>query len=182
MVAKGLDFPQVTLAGVVAADVGLHAPDFRAAERTFALIMQVCGRSGRALPGLAIVQTFSPQHPAIRYAAAHDYAGFARQELEERKALHYPPFSRLIYLGIFGRNRARAAEAASRYAQTLRRLEVAEVLGPAPFPIARINEEWRFRISLKSRQSTAARAAVREQILPLARRDRNTRLAINVDP
>jgi primosomal protein N' (replication factor Y) len=182
MVAKGLDFPQVTLAGVVAADVGLHAPDFRAAERTFALIMQVCGRSGRASPGLAIVQTFSPQHPAIRYAAAHDYTGFARQELEERKALHYPPFSRLIYLGIFGRNRARAAEAASRYARTLRGLEVAEVLGPAPFPIARINEEWRFRISLKSRQSTAARAAVREQILPLARRDRNTRLAINVDP
>lgn len=182
MVAKGLDFPQVTLVGVVAADIGLHAPDFRAAERTFALVMQVCGRSGRASPGLAIVQTYSPQHPAIRYAAQHDYAAFARQELEERRALHYPPAARLIYLGVFSRSRARAAEAAARYASILRRTGIAEVLGPAPYPIARVNDDWRFRIALKTRRATGARAAIREQILPLARKDGATRLAINVDP
>ena len=91
MVAKGLDFPTVTLVGVVAADVGLHIPDYRAAERTFDLIAQVCGRSGRASAGEAIVQTYSPKHPAIVFAAAHDFEGFARGELEERRSLQYPP-------------------------------------------------------------------------------------------
>ena len=77
MVAKGLDFPTVTLVGVVAADIGLHVPDFRASERTFDLVTQVAGRSGRALPGEAIVQTYAPDHPAIAFAARHDYDGFA---------------------------------------------------------------------------------------------------------
>jgi primosomal protein N' (replication factor Y) (superfamily II helicase) len=182
MVAKGLDFPQVTLAAVVAADIGLHAPDFRAAERTFALTLQVCGRSGRAAPGLAIIQTYSPNHPAIRYAALNDYAAFARQELAERRALHYPPAARLVYVGVVGRSRSRAAETAERYARILRRTGVEEVLGPAPYPIARVNEEWRFRIALKTRRAAAVRAAIRERILPYARKERSTRLAINVDP
>ncbi|HTX59956.1 MAG TPA: primosomal protein N', partial [Verrucomicrobiae bacterium] len=85
MVAKGLDYPTVTLVGVVAADVGLHLPDFRAAERSFALIAQVCGRSGRARPGEAIVQTYVPDHPAIAFAQRHDYEGFAARELAERR-------------------------------------------------------------------------------------------------
>lgn len=182
MVAKGLDFPQVTLVGVVAADVGLHVPDFRAAERTFALVLQVCGRSGRVGPGIAVVQTYAPQHPAILYAAAHDYEAFAAQELEERKASGYPPFSRLVYLGVIGRSRAKAASVASAYARVLESLGVAEVLGPAPYPIARMNDEWRFRISLRSKKPAAVRAAIREHVLPLAARDRSTRLAINVDP
>ena len=104
MVAKGLDFPTVTLAAVVAADIGLHLPDFRAGERTFALIMQVCGRSGRARPGEAIVQTYSPTHPAIEFAARADYDGFARAELAERRATRYPPFASLVYLGIVSRS------------------------------------------------------------------------------
>jgi primosomal protein N' (replication factor Y) len=182
MVAKGLDFPQVTLAGVVAADVGLHVPDFRAAERTFALVMQVCGRSGRASPGVAILQTYAPQHPAIRYAAAHDYAGFAEQELAERRALGYPPATRLVYLGVIARSRTSAATAAERYARIVRELDLADVLGPAPYPIARLNDEWRFRISLRTRRGVALRRAIRERILPLARADRSTRLAIDVDP
>lgn len=182
MVAKGLDFAAVTLAGVVAADVGLHVADFRAAERTFALIMQVCGRSGRASPGIAVVQTYAPSHPAIRFAAAHDYEGFARHELPERKALGYPPFSRIVYLGIIGASRTRAAAAAARYASALEEAHVAEVLGPAPFPIARVSEEWRFRISLRTHRLGAVRRALRERILPQAARDRSTRLAINVDP
>ena len=182
MVAKGLDFPTVTLVGVVAADIGLHAPDFRAAERSFALVMQVCGRSGRSRPGEAIVQTYSPAHPAIVFAAAHDYEGFARRELAERVALRYPPSCELMYLGIFGRARPQALEQARKYAALLEAAGVGEILGPAPFPIARLNEEWRFRIALKGMQGEPMRAAVRSRVFPPARKNRTTRLAINVDP
>ena len=182
MVAKGLDFPTVTLAGVVAADTGLHLPDFRAAERSFALIAQVCGRSGRASAGEAIVQTYSPEHPAIERSAHHDYAGFARRELQERREANYPPYVRLVYLGVFGRSRARAWEAARAYAALLDPLPFVEVLGPAPFPVAKMNDEWRFRIVLKTQRAAALRAAIRERVLPAARADRATRLAVNVDP
>ncbi len=182
MVAKGLDFPAVTLTGVVCADIGLHLPDFRAAERTFALVMQACGRSGRARPGLAIVQTYAPEHPAIRYAAAHDYASFAEEELAERRVLGYPPSARLVYLGVIGRSREQTATVAARYAEALRAYEIAEVLGPAPYPIARLNNEWRFRIALRTRHASALRRAIRERIVPLAASDHATRLAIIVDP
>jgi primosomal protein N' (replication factor Y) (superfamily II helicase) len=182
MVAKGLDFPTVTLAGVVAADVGLHIPDYRAAERTFDLIAQVCGRSGRASVGEAIVQTYSPNHPAIVHAAQHDYDGFARGELAQRRELRYPPFSRLVYLGVIGRSRKAALDAAESYAEILRAASVGEVLGPAPYPIARVNNEWRFRVAVKSRTPKPLRAAIRSKVLPPARSGHVTRLAINVDP
>jgi primosomal protein N' (replication factor Y) len=182
MVAKGLDFPAVTLVGVIAADIGLHAPDFRAAERTFDLVTQVCGRSGRARPGEAIVQTYAPEHPAITYAAVHDYTGFAQHELAQRSELQYPPSQQLIYLGIIGRDRARTLAQALHYAKILEETHVAQVLGPAPYPIARLNNEWRFRIALKAPENTPVRAAIREHILPVARAHRETRLAINVDP
>jgi primosomal protein N' (replication factor Y) len=182
MVAKGLDFPTVTLVGVIAADIGLHAPDFRAAERTFALITQVCGRSGRARPGEAIVQTYSPDHPSIVCAAAHDYAGFAQGELQQRSELQYPPACQLAYLGVIGRNRAKALAQAQRYAASLEEGGVATVLGPAPYPIARLNNDWRFRIAVKAADLQPVRAALRERILPAARADHQTRLVINVDP
>jgi primosomal protein N' (replication factor Y) len=182
MVAKGLDYPTVTLAGVIAADLGLAIPDFRAAERSFALIAQVCGRSGRMRQGEAIVQTYAPGHPAIRYAAAHDYADFARTELEERDAAGFPPAQRLLYLGIIGRDRRRVAQTAQRYAAALRVSDDAEVLGPAPYAIARVNNEWRYRIALRGRRPAALRGLVRERILKLARSDSATRLTINVDP
>jgi primosomal protein N' (replication factor Y) len=182
MVAKGLDFDAVTLVGVVAADIGLHVPDYTASERTFGLVMQVCGRSGRKRAGEAIVQTYSPSHPAIAYAAAHDYAGFAERELAERKILEYPPFMRVVHLGIIGRSRPAVMGAAETYAEQMRASELCEVLGPAPYPIARVNDEWRYRIALKTRTPGALRNAIRERILPLARADRTTRLAINVDP
>jgi primosomal protein N' (replication factor Y) len=182
MVAKGLDFPTVTLAGVIAADIGLHAPDFRAAERSFDLITQVCGRSGRARRGEAIVQTYAPAHRAVRFAAAHDYRGFAAAELEERRALRYPPACALIYLGVAGRRRTDALAQAQRYAAELEATGTCEVLGPAPYPIARMNDEWRFRIALKTPDTLPVRLALRERILPLARAHRTTRLVINVDP
>jgi primosomal protein N' (replication factor Y) (superfamily II helicase) len=182
MVAKGLDYPTVTLAAVVAADLGIALPDFRAAERSFALIAQVCGRSGRTRRGEAIVQTYAPDHPVIRFAARHDYDGFAEIELRERAAAGFPPSERFIYLGVLGRDRRRVAETAQRYALRLRDGDATEVLGPAPYPIARVNDEWRYRIALRGRSPAALRASVRERVLELARRDRTTRLAINVDP
>lgn len=182
MVAKGLDYPTVTLAAVVAADLGIALPDFRAAERSFALIAQVCGRSGRMRRGEAIVQTYAPDHPVIRFAAQHDYDGFAEAELRERAAAGFPPSERLIYLGVVGRDKRRVAETAQRYAARLRDGGTTEVLGPAPYPIARVNDEWRYRIALRGRSPVALRAFVRERILHLARADRATRLAINVDP
>lgn len=182
MVAKGLDYPTVTLAGVIAADLGLYLPDFRAAERTFDLIAQVCGRSGRSRRGEAVVQTYAPDHPAIRFAAAHDYDGFAEAELQERAAAGFPPAQRLVYLGVIGRERRRVEETAARYARRLRDGDAAEVLGPAPYPIARVNDEWRYRIALRGPQGAVLRRLVRERIIEAARADHRTRLAINVDP
>ncbi|MHB8147018.1 MAG: replication restart helicase PriA [Vulcanimicrobiaceae bacterium] len=182
MVAKGLDFPTVTLVGVVAADTGLHIADFRASERTFGLIAQVCGRSGRSQPGEAIVQTYAPNHPAIVLAAQHDYEGFAARELRERRTLGYPPAKRLVYLGIIGRSRADAWAVAVQLSSLLAERVIGEILGPAPYPVARLNDEWRFRIALKTGEPSRTRAALREHVLPFARRERRARIAINVDP
>jgi primosomal protein N' (replication factor Y) (superfamily II helicase) len=182
MVAKGLDYPTVTLAAVVAADAGLYFPDFRAAERTFALIAQVCGRSGRAKRGEAIVQTYAPDHPVIRFAARHDYDAFAEAERRERAEAGFPPAERLIYLGVMGRDRRRVAETASAYAALMREGGGAEVLGPAPYPIERVNNEWRYRIAVRGRNPATLRAMVRERVLPVAQADRATRLALNADP
>jgi primosomal protein N' (replication factor Y) len=182
MVAKGLDFPTVTLVGVVAADIGLHFPDFRASERTFDLLTQVAGRSGRASPGEAIIQTYAPEHPAIAFAARHDYDGFARGELEERRALRYPPFGALVYLGILGRKRADVVARAHEYGALLHELPGVEVLGPAPFPIARMNDEWRYRLAVKAPDSAPVRAFIRERLRARAAGDRATRLLVNVDP
>ena len=182
MVAKGLDFAGVTLVGVVAADIGLHVADYRAAEGTFDLITQVCGRSGRASKGEAIVQTYAPEHPAIAFAAQHDFDGFARHELAERKALAYPPFGEFAYVGVAGRSRRAVEATAERYAGLLRVAGIGEILGPAPHPIARLNDEWRWRLAIKAAHLEPARAALRERLLPLARSDRATRLVIAVDP
>ncbi len=182
MVAKGLDFPQVTLAAVVLAELGLYGSDFRGAEQTFALLAQLCGRSGRAQPGEAIIQTYVPEHPAIRLAAQHDYDTFAKRELEERRAAQWPPYVRLIYVGVIGKNREAVVERADTYASLLRADGNAEILGPAPFPIARLNDEWRYRIALKTHQAPALRRYLRDAILPRAHRDRTTRTTIDVDP
>jgi primosomal protein N' (replication factor Y) len=177
-----LDFPEVTLTGIVAADIGLHFPDFRASERTFGLLTQAAGRSGRARPGEAIVQTYAPDHPAIRFAAAYDYEGFARQELEERRALRYPPFGRLVYLGIIGRRREDAEACAKKYAALVRALPGVEVLGPAPFPVARMNDEWRYRVAVKTPEIGTVCTFIREHLQKIAVKDRSIRLLVNIDP
>jgi primosomal protein N' (replication factor Y) len=183
MIAKGLDFPKVTLACVIAADAGLHAPDFRATERTFDLITQVAGRRGRAAAGIAIVQTYAPTHPAIALAAAHDFDTFATLELAQRAELRYPPFAELVYIGVIGRDHAAVLAAATRYAELLARMISGDVLGPAPYPVLRVNDEWRYRIAVKAVDAGAARRFIRDELGALAAKDRDgVRIAINADP
>ena len=181
MVAKGLDFPEVTLVGAIAADLDLHVADYRAAERTFDVVVQVCGRSGRARAGEAFIQTYSATHPAIVFAAQHDYEGFAQQELAERRALQWPPFVRLVFAGVMGRDRSTVESAIERYAELLRADDRWDVLGPAAYPLARLNDEWRYRIAVKTRELDALRDALRTLVLPEAARSKDTRLVVTFE-
>ena len=181
MVAKGLDFPEVTLVGAIAADLDLHLADYRAAERTFDLVVQVCGRSGRARAGEAFIQTFSPAHPAIVFAAQHDYEGFAQLELADRRALQWPPFVRLVFAGVMGRSRTEVESTIERYAELLRGDERWSVLGPAAYPLARLNDEWRYRSAVKTRELDALREGLRSLVLPEAARSKTTRLVVTFE-
>ncbi len=151
MVAKGLDFPNVTLVGVVAADVSLNVPDFRASERTFQLLSQVSGRAGRGkLPGRVIIQTFNPKHPSVLHTVDHDFEGLYRALIEERREAHYPPFVRLVNLVFSGKDKSRLEEEASHLHQTITGLlPQAEALGPTDCALERLNGEWRMHILLK---------------------------------
>ena len=154
MVAKGLDFPNVTVVGVVNADVALSLPDFRANERTFQLITQVAGRTGRGPKGGQVfVQTFQPDHLTIQLAARHDYTAFAADELEARKRLGYPPFGRLARILVRSQSRQKAAEAiqmlAGRLMEPARAAGIA-VLGPQPCPLAKLSRYWRYHLLLKA--------------------------------
>ncbi len=154
MVAKGHDVPGVTLVGVVLADLGLHFPDFRAGERTFQLLCQVAGRAGRGDDaGRVMIQTFLPGHYAIAHARTHDYEGFAADELRRRQPHGYPPFRSLLLVGLSGPEAARVEAAARATGQIARSLPVTsarelEVLGPAPAPIARMRDRFRWQLLL----------------------------------
>jgi primosomal protein N' (replication factor Y) len=156
MIAKGLDFPNVTLVGVVNADTALHLPDFRAAERTFQLVTQVAGRTGRgAQGGRVLVQTLCPDAPAIVAAVRHDLAAFAAQELAHREALGYPPHASMIRMLIRGSSegvlRSFAGEIAGRLRERAKSLSPAvRILGPAAAPIAKLRGQFRFQIQLQS--------------------------------
>ena len=156
MIAKGLDLPLVTLVGVVSADTALYLPDFRAAERTFQLLTQVAGRAGRSRRGgRVIVQTYNPEHYAIRAAADHDYASFCQQELAYRCQLGYPPFSRLVTLRFSDQDAARCRAEAERLgrwlAAEIRRLDLeAELVGPAPCFFSRVAGRWRWQIVVRA--------------------------------
>jgi primosomal protein N' (replication factor Y) len=182
MIAKGLDFPTVTVVGVVAADIDLNRPDFRAAERTFGLLTQVAGRAGRAAPGArVVVQTYAPDHYAVQLAARHDYDAFATKELALRRELRYPPFGRLAYLSVAAPDAAETAAVASAIAQALRdRADGVEVLGPAFEPVAKARGEYRMRIALKAgaeQELLGAVDAARAQRIPSG-----VRLTAIVDP
>jgi primosomal protein N' (replication factor Y) len=158
MVAKGHDFPGVTLAGVLLAEGSLHLPDFRSAERTFQLITQAGGRAGRGVqPGRVIIQTYRPDHSALRHAARHDFPAFYREELVCRQEAGYPPFRRLVALSIKGPNADRVQAAARALREALEKMRRqgqgrgVEVLGPAPAPLSRLRGKYRWQILLKGR-------------------------------
>jgi primosomal protein N' (replication factor Y) len=153
MIAKGLDFPNVTLIGVLNADSCLHMPDFRAGERTFQLLTQVAGRAGRGdLPGEVIVQTYTPFHQAIQAARHLDYDGFCDKEFECRRELGYPPFGHLVCVAVRGGEEAKVLHAVNGFAGTLKpRLPPQVVLaGPAPAPLARAKGQYRYQIVLRA--------------------------------
>jgi primosomal protein N' (replication factor Y) len=166
MLAKGHDFPGVRLVGVVVADVGLHLPDFRAAERTFQLLTQVAGRAGRdSAPGRVIIQTFDPNHYAIQPVLNHDYERFYAEELEHRRALGYPPFGRLIRVLITGPDEPEVRSASLELAHLVSAIAVdgsqqeLEVLGPAPAPLARLRGRYRYQLLVKGPKGPLLRGA-----------------------
>ncbi len=167
MIAKGLDFPNVTLVGVIHADLALHLPDFRAGERTFQLLAQVAGRTGRgAKGGLVVVQTFDPDHPSIVAAAAHDYRKFADAALAARRRLGYPPFSEMVRLVVRGNEAETTVAAATEIGERLDRYysqhgHTVRMLGPAPAPIARLRGKYRMQLQLQSPDDEAMRAGIR---------------------
>jgi primosomal protein N' (replication factor Y) len=182
MIAKGHDFPSVTLVGVVSADVGLGLADFRAAERTFQLLTQVVGRAGRGeTAGEAIIQTLYPDHYSVRAAAAQDYAAFFAREIEFRRAMHYPPDRALVNVVVKGRTlEAAMTDASDRVARVRQRRAPLTVLGPAPAALSKIKDEYRAQCFLKGRH----RRPMREAILAAleARPDLRRRTIVDVDP
>jgi primosomal protein N' (replication factor Y) len=155
MIAKGMDFPNVTLVGVVDADTALHLPDFRAGERTYQLLAQVAGRAGRGPKGgKVLVQTRSPDHPALKFAARHDTEGFLAHEAFERKSPSYPPETSLLNVVVSAEQEQKAMEEAVAVADWLEKLIVSQelpltVLGPAPCPLTRIKARWRWHVLVK---------------------------------
>jgi primosomal protein N' (replication factor Y) (superfamily II helicase) len=156
MVAKGLDLPRVTTVGVVNADTGLHFPDYRSSERTFSLLTQVAGRAGRGTRASQVfIQTYTPEHPAIRHARYHDYRGFYREEREIRAQYRFPPYGELIVATYGHRDEARAEReaktAAEHLSATIGRFKLGdiEVLGPSPAFVYRLKDEFRFEVTLK---------------------------------
>ncbi|HEY0099842.1 MAG TPA: primosomal protein N', partial [Pyrinomonadaceae bacterium] len=162
MIAKGHDFPNVTLVGVVSVDAGLAMPDFRASERTFQLITQVAGRAGRgSLAGRVLIQTFHPEHYALRHACAQDYDAFYEEEIRYRRDLSYPPFVSLASLLVHGEDLTRVQTTATEIRLALDRANAeraCRILGPAPAPLARLRGEHRFQILLKARNRTRMRS------------------------
>jgi primosomal protein N' (replication factor Y) len=187
MVTKGHDVPGVTLVGVVLADLSLSFPDFRSAERTFQLLAQVAGRAGRGdVAGRVVVQTLQPQHPSLAAAAGHDFAAFAARELEARRELGYPPFSRLVLIRIEGPLAADVERIAAELGEKLRAAAARRftVLGPAPAPIERLRRRHRRQILLRGSSGATLRQAVADVLPPLraAAQRGDVRLIVDVDP
>jgi primosomal protein N' (replication factor Y) len=188
MVAKGHDFPGVTLVGVIFADQGLHFPDFRAAERTYQLLSQVAGRAGRgARAGRVMVQTYSAGHPAIQAALRHDAAGFFAREMSLREELGYPPSGRLVAVRFESASEAgarRASELVARRARERARAyaEGIEILGPVEAPLQRLHGKVRHQLLLRARRGDLVRRLARELLAEAERLPREVRVIFDVDP
>jgi primosomal protein N' (replication factor Y) len=184
MIAKGHDFPRVTLVGVISADVGLGLADFRASERTFQLLTQVAGRAGRGeQPGEAIIQTLYPEHYSIQLACKQDYPAFFERELQFRRAMRYPPLVALVNLVVRSRTFGGAMDDAAGIAQRLRDADASHefrVLGPAPAPLGRLRGEYRAQLLVKGVNRVRMREALRAAIA--ARPELQRRTVVDIDP
>ncbi len=187
MITKGLDFPGVTLVGVVLADTSLNLPDFRAAERTFQLVTQVAGRAGRGdRPGRVLVQTYQPDHAALLAASDHDYHRFFAEEIRFREELDYPPFAHMIHLVISGEDESAVAATA----RNVHRLLVdggfrGQILGPAPAPLAKLRGKHRHHLVLKGTDVWAMVSQVKAAFAGARgkwRESRSVSLSVDVDP
>jgi primosomal protein N' (replication factor Y) len=203
MIAKGLHFPNVTLVGIIYADLALHQPDFRAGERTFQLLTQVAGRAGRGdVEGEVFVQAFTPSHPAIQYARRHDFTGFYEQEIEFREQLKYPPISRVALLTLKGRNEDKVNFSAEHLKRVLEskiqspksKVEPSEqsldlgswtsdliISGPAPAPLLRAEQFYRYQIMLRTRAMSKLSHSLAKIMETLALPEDVT-LAVDIDP
>lgn len=200
MIAKGLHFPNVTLVGIIYADMALHQPDFRAGERTFQLLTQVAGRAGRGdIEGEVFVQAFTPFHPAIQYARRHDFGGFYEQELEFRQQLRYPPFGRVAMLTLKGRNEEKVKFSAEHVGRLVSAFKNAEpntaelppqpsggiadlvIAGPAPAPLLRAETFYRYQIMLRTQRmpTLSRKLATLTETLTLPE---DVSMAIDIDP
>ncbi|ANA81811.1 primosomal protein N' [Paenibacillus glucanolyticus] len=200
MVAKGLDFPDVTLVGVITADSALNLPDFRAAEKTFQLLTQVAGRAGRhQLPGEVVIQSYTPEHYSIIHASSHDYLSFVKDELKHRKALHYPPYCRLILVTLSHEQLPLLVRMAENFAAAIKsesdrrgwfgsldRFDASalDILGPVASPIPRLKNRYRFQCMIKWRGTMDAVSLVRvvAEKLQDSARDSKLQISIDVDP
>ena len=211
MIAKGLHFPNVTLVGIIYADLSLHIPDFRAGERTFQLLTQVAGRAGRGdVEGEVFVQAFTPFHPAIQYARRHDFIGFYDQEIEFREQLKYPPLARIALLTLKGRNEEKVKLSAAHVRTELEKMLSAPgvppgrdsmttssnsightparqdaggtvIAGPAPAPLARAETFYRYQLMLRTRGMTKLSRAIAQLQTTLSLPD-DVQMAVDIDP
>lgn len=190
MIAKGLDFPHLTLVGVLLADISLNLPDFRSAERSYQLLSQVSGRAGRHLTkGKVFIQTFNPDHPSILSAKNHDFEGFAEQELKNRQELGYPPFGRLMLVRIQGLDKNKTEAAADRLAHKLstwvsrsKSGEGVEILGPSEASIFRLRNNYRYQILVKAPKSLSLSQLGWSLLDQEAELPAGVRMLIDIDP
>jgi len=186
MIAKGLHFPNVTLVGIIHADLSLHIPDFRAGERTFQLLTQVAGRAGRGdVEGEVYVQSFTPFHPSIQYARRHDYSGFYEQEIEFRRELRYPPVNRVALLTLRGRSEDRVKFFADHLRKEMdelaRELGDTVVAGPAPAPLLRAESFYRYQVMIRTPNMAVLSRKLAAKREALQTPD-DVRLVIDIDP
>jgi primosomal protein N' (replication factor Y) len=184
MVAKGHDFPDVTVSAIVSADIAMNLPDFRSAERAFQLFTQLAGRAGRgAVTGKAFIQTYEPEHYVFDFVRGHDCRGFYEKEIALRKELSYPPFSRLIRIILSFRNKESAKKSMKGVAKIIKRIPVhdIEILGPAPAPIEKIRNRWRWHLILKGSNAKIIRQAASD-LVDAVSTIKDMKIDVDVDP
>ncbi|OQA17469.1 MAG: Primosomal protein N' [bacterium ADurb.Bin363] len=185
MIAKGLDFPEVTLVGIITADTAINLPDFRAGERTFQILTQVSGRAGRGdVPGRVILQTYAPEHPSILAARNHDYKSFYEKEIIERKELSYPPFETIIRVLFTGKDERTVRMTGEELAGSLKDMFTSArgmVLGPCEAPIGKIRENYRWHFILKGEDISYLRNSLRDALNKISINSA-VRMSIDVDP